>query len=289
MKNNRDHNYSNSRRDFLKKSGLVVAGGLLVPAFLKSQSISPEVANGRNLVVIQLSGGNDGLNTFIPYRNDIYYASRPKIAIEANKVLKLTDELGLNPAMKGLKKLYDEGDVCIINNVGYPNPNRSHFLSMDIWHTALGRNDHTSSGWLGRYLDHECQNMPPHTAIETSDILSLALKGNKSKGLPIANPWKFYTASKGVDVKNKPQSVSNDAVNFLYKTIAETKESANYIFHKSKVFKSKKEYPKGALGNNLKHISKFINSGLDTRVYYASLGGFDTHNNQLGRQENLLI
>ncbi len=282
------NNYSEERREFLKKSGLVTLGGLLVPSFLKANSLLSETWKGKNLIVIQLSGGNDGLNTVVPFRNDLYYKARPNLAIEAGKVLKLTDDLGLNPAMTGLKKIYDAGDLSIINNVGYPNPNRSHFLSMDIWQSAGNNGEHYTSGWLGRYLDHECMNGAPHDGIEVNEMLSLAMKGAKRKGVPVANPGKFYNATRGIEVNKMAGDSANDAVKFLYKTMADTKESAEYIFQKSKVYKSKKSYPNNKFGNQLKNIAQFICSGLETRVYYTSLGGFDTHNNQKNRQSNLL-
>ena len=113
----------------------------------------------KTLVIVQLSGGNDGLNTIIPYRNDIYYSSRPNIGIPQNEVLKLNDEMGLNPALDGLRKIFDDGNLCVINNVGYPNPDHSHFRSMDIWQTASGSDEYKDNGWIGRYLDSLCPGL----------------------------------------------------------------------------------------------------------------------------------
>ena len=159
-----------SRRNFIKQSILGTAGGLLIPNFLKALekrklSALPE---GRKVIVIQLSGGNDGLNTVVPYRNDHYYKLRPGLAIPADQVLKTSDELGFHPALSGMKGLYDQGYLAVLNNVGYPNPDRSHFRSMDIWQTASDSDTYLDSGWIGRYLDSNCASC--HTAREAIEV-----------------------------------------------------------------------------------------------------------------------
>jgi uncharacterized protein (DUF1501 family) len=144
------------RREFLQAGSLATAS-FLVPKFLKAFEGNTTVPPGNKVVVIlQLSGGNDGLNTVIPVRNDIYYKSRPVLGVAKNKALSLTDEVGLHPALIALRDCYDDGSLGILNNVGYPNPDRSHFRSMDIWQTASNSNEYISSGWLGRYLDAQC-------------------------------------------------------------------------------------------------------------------------------------
>ncbi|MEM6831302.1 MAG: twin-arginine translocation pathway signal, partial [Bacteroidota bacterium] len=122
-----------NRRQFLKQIGLTAAGTLIAPAFLHAHDHSIPKFGGRRLVVIQLSGGNDGLNTVVPFRNDILYEARPQLLAKPSELLKVSDELAFNPAMEGFRSLFDQGDLCILNSVGYPNPNRSHFRSMDIW------------------------------------------------------------------------------------------------------------------------------------------------------------
>src|SRR5437868_4687185 len=143
------------RRRFIKTSALASAGTLLVPYFLKPFEALAQTSN-RILVVIQLSGGNDGLNTVVPFANDKYYSHRSSLAINEAEVIKLNDVQGLNPAMQSLQELYDQGWMTIVNSVGYPNPDRSHFRSMDIWHTASDSNELLTTGWLGRYLDSDC-------------------------------------------------------------------------------------------------------------------------------------
>ena len=164
---------------------MATVGGMMIPNFLKAferQNLGAIQTSEKVLVIIQLSGGNDGLNTVVPYRNDIYYKSRPSIAIPSEKVLKLNDDLGLNPAMESLRSLYDNGLVSIINNVGYPNPDRSHFRSMDIWQTASESTEYLNTGWIGRYLDANCAGKcVPYQALEIDDTLSLSMKGEKVK------------------------------------------------------------------------------------------------------------
>jgi len=184
------------RREFIQLGSLATAS-LMMPKFLKAFEGRPTVPPGNKVVVIlQLSGGNDGLNTVIPVRNDIYYKSRPGIGISRAKALTLYDEVGLHPALTGFKELYDNGDLGILNNVGYPNPDRSHFRSMDIWHTASQSNEYLNTGWLGRYLDAQCKGCDkPTQAIEIDDVLSLALKGEELKGIAMKDPRRLYGTS----------------------------------------------------------------------------------------------
>ncbi|SOD88351.1 DUF1501 domain-containing protein [Spirosoma fluviale] len=300
-----------NRRNFLKQSAFTTAGTMLIPHFLKayeSQMLGMGPApTGKILVVVQLSGGNDGLNTVIPYRNDIYYRERPTIAIRPDKVLQLNDEIGLHPAMGPLKALYDEGLLTVINNVGYPNPDRSHFRSMDIWQTASDSDKYVNTGWVGRYLDAACAGkaQQPYRTIEVDDTLSLAMKGSELNGLAVLDPKKLYnqTRSSLVTGLSKERVQNHDAhepesVSYLYKTLAETVSSADYVYEKvsrtSQPISSVPAgtvlttYPNNELGNRLKTVSKLIQAGVDTSVYYVSISGFDTHINQPGQQERLL-
>ena len=176
-----------NRRNFLKNTGLA-STSLFVPQFLSGFNRGGFNKNGKNLVIIQWSGGNDGLNTVVPFHNDLYYKNRPTLAIPKNKVIKLTDELGFNNNLVGLKSLYDDGLLTVINNVGYPNPIRSHFRSMDIWHSASSSNQYWQTGWLGRYLDQVKTDPIPHAALEVDDTLVLALKGAEKSGFAATNP-----------------------------------------------------------------------------------------------------
>ena len=283
------------RRDFLRNTALA-SGAFMVPVFLKPlEALASTQMNGqRNLVIIQLSGGNDGLNTIVPFGDDSYYQKRSSIAIKPSDIIKLDDMQGFNPGLSPLKELYDQGWMSIINSVGYPNPDRSHFRSMDIWQTASDSNQFLSTGWIGRYLDSNCQTCRnPYTAIEVDDTLSLALKGSSMKGIAVQDPAKLYQETREPFFKDlahdaQGEHLNEDNLGYLYKTMIETYSSAEYIQQTSKIYAVKGTYPNTQLGNQLKTISKFINSGLSTRVYYVSLSGFDTHVGQQNQQNKQL-
>lgn len=280
------------RKEFIQIGSLATAS-LMVPKFLKAFEGKSMVLPGNKVIVIlQLSGGNDGLNTVIPFRNDLYYKARPKLGITKDKALALTDEAGLHPALKGFKELYDDGSLAILNNVGYPNPDRSHFRSMDIWHTASQSHEYWTNGWVGRYLDAQCNGCDkPTQAIELDDVLSLALKGEDIKGIAVKDPRRLYgTANEKFfrDImKNHRDEAGEQPVDYLYKTMAETLSSADYIFQQSRMHPTNAEYPKTELGNSLKTIASLIYSEINTKVYYVSLGSFDTHINQDAQQQRL--
>jgi uncharacterized protein (DUF1501 family) len=283
-----------SRRNFLKISSLASAS-LLMPQFLQGM-INPVLGStGRKLIIIQLSGGNDGLNTVVPYEDDHYYRARGGIGIAPQKIIRLNDYLGLNPEMEAIRHLYDDGQMTILNSVGYPNPNRSHFRAMDIWHTGSNAHEYWDSGWLGRYLDHQCSGCEaPHRIIEVDDTLSLAVKGEKTKGLAVQNPRQLYQATQDPYLKSleqhatAPPSLPDSELDYLYKTLTETIHSAEYIYEKSNVYRSKITYPSNPLGKRLKMVAELINSGVETSVFYLSLPGFDTHVRQRSIQDRLL-
>ena len=279
------------RKQFIQLGSLATAS-MMMPKFLKAFEKPTMVPQGNKvLVVLQLSGGNDGLNTVIPYRNDLYYSGRPKLGIEKNKVLSLTDEAGLHPALISLKDLYDDGSLGILNSVGYPNPDRSHFRSMDIWQTASSSKDYITTGWLGRYLDAQCKGCDkPTQALEIDDVLSLALKGDQMKGLAFKDPQRLYNTSHGPyfkDVMANHKEDHEQPVDYLYKTMAETLSSADYIFQQSKLHASSTLYPKTEIGKSFQTIASLIFSDINTKVYYVSLGSFDTHVNQESQQQRL--
>ncbi len=303
-----------NRRSFLKSSALATTA-LWVPKFLHAfagPALMPP--KGKIMIVLQLSGGNDGLNTIIPYRNDIYYRERPRLGIQRENALTLTDEAGLHPTLSGLKGLWDNGDMAILNSVGYPNPDRSHFRSMDIWHSASPANEYWQSGWLGRFLDAQCNGCErPLAAIEIDDTLSLALKGERQKGLALENAKRLHDMAHSdffaehLAAQYKPFSMekptpkvagtsgspANDPhemeapVSYLYKTMASTVHSADYLYEKSSSKSSTYTYPASNLGKNLKTVASLILADCETQVYYLSLGSFDTHINQAGQQQRL--
>jgi uncharacterized protein (DUF1501 family) len=279
------------RRDFLKQTTFA-SGMFFVPQFLKAFENNPmKPFSNKKVVIIQLKGGNDGLNTVVPFNNDIYYQQRNTIALKQNDLFKISDEVGLHKSLQPLHNLYDKGFVSIINNVGYPNPNLSHFRSTDIWQTASDSNEYLQNGWVGRYLDYTKGN--PYNAIEVDESLSLMLKGKTQNGLAITDPNLFYKSMREPFFNNVIKSYNDPHLNehnlgYLYNSMIDAKSSAKHIYEKSKTKSSTAEYPKNIFGKQLKTIAEFINSGLETQVYYAGLSGFDTHANQAGTQEKLL-
>jgi uncharacterized protein (DUF1501 family) len=280
------------RREFLKL-GSLATGSMWVPRFLKAFEQPMLVPHGNKvLVIIQLSGGNDGLNTVIPVRNDIYYRERPRLGVKKESALLLNEETGLHPALPAFKELYDEGSLAILNSVGYPNPDRSHFRSMDIWHSASSSNEYVSTGWVGRYLDAQCKGCDkPTQALEIDDVLSLALKGENVKGLAFRDPKRLYGTSqeeyfKEIAAKHNFNHEERP-VDYLYKTMAETISSADYIYKQSRLHPTMQQYPASQVGQSLKTIASLILSDINTKVYYISIGSFDTHIAQEGQQKRL--
>ncbi|MFN3940510.1 MAG: DUF1501 domain-containing protein, partial [Chitinophagales bacterium] len=283
-----------NRREFIQMAGLA-STSFFIPGFLKAASNSNLSAKPKVLVVIQLSGGNDGLNCIIPYRNDLYYQLRPHIGYRKNELIALSDDVGLNLQMSGIADLFYNGDVVMINNVGYPNPNRSHFRSMDIWQSGSDADNYWQTGWLGRALDAQCtpgKIIKPHAAIEIDDSLSLALKGENVSGFAtsnmeilrgaLENPLMHQLAEKGNGEHGDSQ------VAYLYKQLAATSESANYIYAQSKIYHTQTDYPDTPLGRQLKMIAELIISETHTSIYYISHSGFDTHALQRGQHERQL-
>lgn len=280
------------RRTFLQTGSLATAS-LLVPKFLKAFEGAPLVPPGNKVVVVlQLSGGNDGLNTVIPTRNDLYYSARPRLGIGRTDALALNDEAGLHPALTAFREAYDEGALAILNSVGYPEPDRSHFRSMDIWQTGSPSSEYWNTGWLGRYLDAQCRDCAqPTQALEVDDVLSLALKGDRKKGLAFKDPKRLFSTSNEKffrDVAARHKADHNERpAEYLYQTMAETLSSADYIYKQSRLRPTTATYPDTELGRGLKTISSLILSDINTKVYYISLGSFDTHVGQAGQQQRL--
>jgi uncharacterized protein (DUF1501 family) len=313
---------THTRRLFLQRSLLMLSGTATVPLFLDNTALAlnadPAQAqnsgkDGKILVIVQLSGGNDGLNTVIPYADDTYYRARPSVGIRPDNLLKINDYLGLNNNLAPLKSLFDDGSMSIIQGVGYPNPNRSHFRSMDIWHTANPDDERNITGWLGRYFDACCSGEDAKVGVAMGEVAPLAMKGEKLTGLSIERPDNYrYKGSAGRDylelnqpapVTDTPQpslasSRSNkpaveiptpdDQLNFLARTALDAQASSDQVLNAVKNANSTANYPRNEFGDGLRTISAMIRGGLPTRVYYVTLGGFDTHANQSGRHDQLM-
>lgn len=270
---------------------------MYLPVFLqgcRSQKAMGKAGQGRGkLVVVQLSGGNDGLNTFIPYRNDIYYRERPKLAIPPKEIIGITDTMGLNPAMKALESHFDGGRISVINSVGYPNPDRSHFRSMDIWESASGSSDYLHTGWLGRYLDNECSGLDCSSRmVELADTLSLSMKGEKNSGFAYKNPEVILrqAANPALDEARVVARNSGEDSNlsFLYKQVATTQESIAYLHSRTGKMRSGATYPDSDFGQKMRQVADLMLNETQTQVYFVTLSGFDTHHRQLDRHGALL-
>jgi len=252
-------------------------------------------ATDRILVLIQLPGGNDGLNTLIPYTNPIYYANRPTIAIAAKDTLKLTDTLGLHPALSGFRDLYNDGSLAVVQGVTYPNPDRSHFRGTDIWLTATDADVFAGTGWVGRYLETLAPDFPTTLpanplAIQIGTSLSLGLLANKGPmGVSFRDPDEFYRlVNSGVN-EEVPSSDQSDTP--AGKEVAFMRTIARSADVYAKVVKAAADkgsttvaYPQTDLASKLKIVSQLISGGLTTRIYLVSYTGntFDTHADQGG-------
>ena len=198
-----------TRREFLRTTVLGSALSWTVPAFLadtfaalhsEAADSATQIVTGKDatiLVVLQMAGGNDGINTVVPYANDFYHKARPKLGLTADKVLKLNGEIGLHGAMTGFKDLYDAGNLAVVQGVGYPNPNRSHFRSTEIWQTASDSDKVEKYGWLGRYFDNACAGADPTVGVTIGGQLPEAFFAKTPTGICFNNPQNYRFMANG--------------------------------------------------------------------------------------------
>jgi len=317
-----------TRRDFLRTTLLGGALTWTVPSFV-AQTFSAlhaaadgsltQIATGKDapiLVLIQLAGGNDGLNAVVPYTNDFYYKARPTIAIPADQALHLNDTLGLNPAIAGFKNLFDAGHLSVVNGVGYPNPNRSHFRATEIWQTASDEDKYLTDGWLGRYFDNACAGCDPTVAINIGPRLPQAFASHNPTGISLENPdsYRFMGAGQNDDEELAYRSMyatghedtgasggsismvsgtvtlqnGQSAVDFLERTAMDAQLSSDKIRAIAGKTKNNVVYPGSGLSRDLQLVARLIAGGLPTRIFYVSQGGYDTHTNQRGGQDGRL-
>ncbi|WP_026211577.1 DUF1501 domain-containing protein [Lewinella cohaerens] len=285
------------RRSFLQKSSLLSAPLLLggVPVSAISDKSFLNLLNGdddRVLVLIQLNGGNDGLNTVIPRdQQDGFAAVRSNIMIPENSLLNITDTVALNPALTGLEEVFNDGKANIIQSVGYPNQNRSHFRSLDIWHTASDADDFLDTGWLGRYLDTQFpgfpegypnENCPDPLAMTVGSVVTETCQGISSNfSLAVVDPENLSALATPTN-NELAEGCYGNRLAFLINTIEQTNayneviEAANM----SGVNLSSKYADDNGLAVKLRTVARLISGGLGTKIYVVSLGGFDTHADQ---------
>ncbi|MEO1984558.1 MAG: DUF1501 domain-containing protein, partial [Fuerstiella sp.] len=289
-----------TRRKFLAAAATtssVLTFGGIAPAILREAAIANK-SDGRILVVVEMAGGNDGLNTVVPHSDDQYREARPKLGIAKSQVLKIDDQLGFHPSMSGFADLLEAGHLAVVQGVGYPEPNRSHFESMDIWHSCLRKDQNRTDGWLGRYLQQTgaAESQDPAGLHLGEDKQPFALMSRDVRVPTIRSLDEFRLA--GNDSPQFRQAVkeladarrgdSNDLLNFVQASTSSAITASERIEAAGMKYKPSQEYPQNALAQKLQTVAKLISAGLKTSVYYVQIGGFDTHSQQPNAHSVLL-
>jgi uncharacterized protein (DUF1501 family) len=291
-----------TRRRFLRRAAGLTAMTATVPGFLQKTGLAlagdarrgvppiPGLKDDRVLVVVQLAGGNDGLNTVIPHGDDRYAKARPKLGIDPKKVLKIDEHMGLHPELVELRGLLDDGALAIVQNVGYPNPDRSHFRSSEIWETGSPADKAWTTGWIGRYFDNEC------TGAETSllgfqlgDRPAQALSASNPRAVTIANPAILdWALADRLERLNRVEPTGIEALDFVQRMANDTLRLSRSIGAAVRETKPAADYGPFELSQSLRLVAQMIAAEVPTRVFYVTLGGFDTHAAQANRHAALL-
>lgn len=281
----------------------MIAVGLMTPPWLSAvakadmirQTSGKKVDPDNVLVVCQLSGGNDGLNTLVPFTLDAYYKARPTLGIMPDKVLKLNDQLGLHPSMTGVQELYKEGKVAIIQSVGYPNPNRSHFKSMDIWHSA-SPDGKMADGWLGRAYDLRLD----HAKVSPEEVIGLTTEKPRIFNAKKASMPCFASLSDITSMVGDPNAERmlrdfqgmEASSGTTERLIQDSNNSALDVMSSLRTklagFAPKQTYGEDEFGRGFKQIAQLVGASPMTRVVYFRAGGFDTHSRQADAHQKLL-
>ena len=315
-----------TRRQFLRTSLLGGAVSWTIPAFLErtfftldamAADSAIQTATGKDgpiLIVLQLAGGNDGLNTLVPFGDDAYFRARPTLAIPGGKTLRLTDHFGLNPKLVGLKSLHDEGHLAIVQGVGYPNPNRSHFRSTEIWHTGSDTSVTEKYGWMGRYFDSCCKGEDPAIGVSIGGQPPQAFAAPEPRGITFSRPEQFRFDLKNTSDRDVAEDFfrsvndfesgemdggsigmlpghadgAGDTLDFLQRTSLDAVMSSDKIAETIKRTQPGASYPSNRLADSFNLVARLIAGGMPTRVYYVAQGGYDTHSNQTGAHERLM-
>jgi uncharacterized protein (DUF1501 family) len=281
-----------TRRRFLARGlrdSTLIALAPTLPGFLarSARAATPD-KDGRILVVVQLDGGNDGINTVVPFKDEGYARHRTAIRLRETRLIKVTDGVGLHPAMGDFGKLLDSGRLAIVPGVGYPNPNRSHFRSMAIWQSArFDPHDHDDLGWLGRGLDDGPRPRDGAAAglLIGPDSPPAAIRGRRSVSAALDRLDDFALADRG----GKPVPTSGDDLGrFLERSLLDAYATSDRLDSLAKTGDGQAQYPEGTLAARLRLTARLIKGGLGTRVYYAVHGGYDTHGQQLYKHAELL-
>lgn len=300
-----------SRRAMMKDGLLVVTAGMLMPAIFgravrAAQNAAQEgdrgafASQGRILIVVQMAGGNDGLNTIVPYTDSTYYQARPVLAVKPTDVLMLNDRLGLNPNLASLKPFWDKQSLAIVEGVGYPNPSLSHFEAMDIWQ-SLDLNGQGTEGWLGKYVAGLVdKDGHPFQSLDIGVQLPAALRAINGQVPTLTQPQSYQLAAdpgnkKGLDARTQtllrlydsyPKTAPYAAL--LDATAQSAQQGSKALMEADAAYKAAVTYPNEPFAEGLKVLAEVIVQGLGLRVGYVTLGGFDTHANQVQDQPTLL-
>jgi uncharacterized protein (DUF1501 family) len=301
-----------SRRRFILHSSSLISLSPLVPTMLcRAAQAAPLEADGKVLVVIQLDGGNDGLNTVVPYADDGYAKARVKLRLETRELHKLDDHVGLHPRMKSAKALFDDGRLAIVQSVGYPNPDKSHFRSMRIWQTAsMDDAAHNAYGWLGQALDRSVTERASGEAAAIyvgEEQTPVALWGRRSAATALSrlddltltrsDTWPRLSETRGASLRHgesligEPRPPVTDSVRqFVTRQVLSAYAAAEQFRRQELATRQNQpsKYPDNALAGRLELISKLLKSGSRSRVFYTAQSGYDTHASQLQTQANLL-
>lgn len=305
-----------TRREFLTLSGKgigLLAFSQFAPQFLVQSTLAAAPAPERDrsiLVLVQLAGGNDGLNTVIPFEDADYYRLRPTLGIAKDQVLRANDALGLHPSCTAMHRLFQDGKLAIVQNVGYPNPNRSHFRSTEIWETASNSDEFAATGWIGRYLDNACAGAPkdshdpvavhitttgvPQSFMSAQPHPTFGLSpggGNRRDNEESRQLLEAMVAKPAITTAETGDAASGSNATFLKQTFMDTLVTERKVQRVIGDYRPGVgvNYPRTPFAASLRSVAALISARLPTRVYFVTLGGFDTHSGQLPQHANLLL
>jgi uncharacterized protein (DUF1501 family) len=279
-----------TRRALLKRSALISLAPA-VPDFLsRTAQAAGAGRDGRVLVVVQLDGGNDGINTVVPYGDEEYARHRKELRLPKDRLCKLTDHVGLHPSMRRSAEMVEDGRLAVIQGVGYPNPDRSHFRSMAIWQTAqIDQQGPEVHGWLGRALDRAGAAGNPVAVFVGDRDLPRALRGRRTVTASFANPSDLSLAIPAASLATSPASVGDDLAAFVNRTVTGAYTTAEELSSAAtRKSESAIHFPDSALGQHLELVARSVKAGSPARVYYTIQAGYDTHAVQLPTQAQLL-
>mgnify|MGYP000043460885 FL=1 len=293
-----------SRRDFLQKGlyGIGATAGLPLLLSRTTQALTAQALAGtsteahpeRILVVVELSGGNDGLNTVVPFGDDEYYRARPNLGIAASDAITIEDGFGFHPALVGFERLYKDGLMAVVHGCGYDNPSLSHFSSMGFWHTGVP-NGGEPLGWLGRLADgayeHDAQG---NKIVNIGTRQSLAVRARHHQPLVFNDPRSFRREGSNAEKKSieglRPGPTENPTLEFMAATAKNAVESSEFVREAAAGYSTPIDYGIGGLSPQLRRVAALINAEMPTRLYYVSYQGnsFDTHVHQADPHARLL-